>query len=173
MRKIYLVLGGVRSGKSKYAGQLATELSSQPLYIATARVLDTDLDLQKRIQRHIADRTNNWITLEENKYLSKLDLQGRVAVIDCVTFWLTNFFVDNQYDIDITLQNLQNEFDEFIQKNNTSSLIFVSNEVGSSIHPATEIGRKFADLQGWVNQYIAKKADKVMLLVAGIPVKIK
>lgn len=166
---MYLILGGVRSGKSKYAMQLATQLSPNPVYVATARVWDDDF--KKRVERHQADRDAQWVTREEHKYLSKLELNGKVAVIDCVTLWLTNFFVDADGDVEKTLPALQTEFDELSKQNAT--LIFVSNEVGMSIHNPTELGRTFADAQGWMNQYIAARASKVVLMVAGIPIPIK
>lgn len=166
---MYLILGGVRSGKSKYAMQLAMQLSSSPVYVATARVWDDDF--KKRVGRHQADRAAQWVTIEEPKYLSKLELGGHVVVIDCVTLWLTNFFVDAEGDVEKTLQAMQAEFDELCKQHAT--LIFVSNEVGMSIHNTTELGRKFADAQGWINQYIAARASKVVLMLAGIPISVK
>jgi adenosylcobinamide kinase/adenosylcobinamide-phosphate guanylyltransferase len=166
---MYLVLGGVRSGKSAYAMQLASQLSPNPVYVATARVWDDDF--KKRVERHQADRDAQWVTREEHKYLSKLELNQNVVVVDCVTLWLTNFFTDAHGDVEKVVCTMQSEIDELANKDAT--LIFVSNEVGMSIHNTTEMGRKFADVQGWINQYIAARASKVILMVAGIPVPIK
>lgn len=166
---MYLILGGVRSGKSTYAMQLALQLSPNPVYVATARVWDDDF--KKRVERHKIDRDNHWRTIEEQKHLSKLDLDQNVVVVDCVTLWLTNFFTDANGDVEKVVRTMQNEIDELAHKHAT--LIFVSNEVGMSIHNTTELGRKFADAQGWINQYIAARASKIILMVAGIPVPIK
>jgi adenosylcobinamide kinase/adenosylcobinamide-phosphate guanylyltransferase len=163
------ITGGARSGKSRYAQQLALQLSTNPVYIATARHWDDDFE--KRIQRHQADRDERWTSIEEEKKISGLALSGKVVVIDCVTLWLTNFFTDTQYDIDASLQQGKQEIDQLDTANNT--YIIISNELGMGLHAETEIGRKFTDLQGWMNQYIAQKANKVAFMVSGIPVTIK
>ncbi len=98
-------------------------------------------------------------------------MKNKVAVIDCITLWLTNFFVDNQFDVEITLNEAKNELDALSRKDST--LIIVSNEIGMGLHAETAAGRKFTDLQGWTNQYIAALAEKVFLMVSGIPVQIK
>jgi len=102
--------------------------------------------------------------------LSRHDLTGRVAVIDCVTLWLTNFFFETQ-DVDKTLEAVKGEFDRFTAHDGT--FIFVTNEIGSGGVSDNALQRRFTDLQGWMNQYVAGKADEVILMVSGIPVKIK
>lgn len=87
---IYLITGGQRSGKSSYAQELALSLTDEPIYVATARVWDDDF--QARVERHKEDRDERWTTMEVEKALADLDLDGKVAVIDCITLWLTNFF---------------------------------------------------------------------------------
>jgi len=166
---IYFVTGGERSGKSSYAQQLALELSSSPIYIATARKWDGDFE--KRIQRHQNERDERWTSIEEEKHLDKIDLKGKVAVIDCVTLWLTNFYVDTKYNVEESLKQAKDTFDKLIEIDCT--IIIISNEIGMGVHAETEIGRKFVELQGWTNQYIAAKAHKAILMVSGIPVKIK
>jgi len=166
---IYFITGGQRSGKSCYAQKLALQLTDSPLYIATSKVWDEDH--KKRIERHKQDRDERWTTIEEEKFLSKVDLEKKVAVIDCITLWLTNYFIDNNYNIEEILKQTKIELDALAKKDAT--LIIVSNEIGMGIHAQTEAGRKFADLQGWTNQYIASLADKVFLMVSGIPVQIK
>jgi adenosylcobinamide kinase/adenosylcobinamide-phosphate guanylyltransferase len=167
---IYLITGGERSGKSSYAENLAKELAAQPLYVATARKWDADF--QKRIDRHQKDRDERWVNIEKEKKLSEIDFSGNVAIVDCVTLWLTNFFVDTKNDVALSLEQAKAEFDSIaIQENAT--IIIVTNEIGMGVHADTPIGRKFTELQGWMNQYIAKKADKVVLMVSGIPVTIK
>lgn len=168
-KRIVLITGGQRSGKSSYAQQLALSLSSHPTYLATSRVWDEEF--RQRVLRHQADRGPEWFNLEEEKYISQCDLEGRVVVIDCVTLWCTNFFFDNQGDRDQSLAELKSEFDKLIQQN--AYLIFVTNEIGLGGVSPDEIQRKFTDLQGWMNQYIASKAHEVILMVSGIPLKIK
>jgi adenosylcobinamide kinase / adenosylcobinamide-phosphate guanylyltransferase len=167
---IYLITGGERSGKSSYAQNLALELSSAPLYVATARKWDGDF--QKRIDRHQADRDHRWINIEKEKLLGEIDFSEKVAVIDCVTLWLTNFFVDTKNDVDLCLAQAKAEFDQAVNQKN-ATIIMVTNEIGMGVHAETHIGRKFTELQGWMNQYLAKRADTVVLMVSGIPVKIK
>ncbi|MHA7059749.1 bifunctional adenosylcobinamide kinase/adenosylcobinamide-phosphate guanylyltransferase [Aquimarina sp. M1] len=166
---LYYITGGERSGKSSYAQNLALELSDNPIYIATSRVWDGDH--RKRINRHIADRDGRWESIEEEKELSKVIEKDTVVVIDCVTLWLTNFFVDTKNDIELSLSQAKREFDKLLEINAT--VIIISNEIGMGVHAATEIGRKFTELQGWMNQHISKQADHAILMVSGIPVKIK
>ena len=167
---IYLVTGGARSGKSRYAQQLALSLASNPVYVATAKVWDGDFE--QRIRRHQQDRGPEWTSFEEQLQVSNLPLEGRVAVIDCVTLWLTNFFVQHKQDVNASLQALQQEIQLLLQKQD-ATLIIVTNEIGMGVHAETAIGRQFTDLQGWANQYIAQQAQKVVLMVSGIPVTIK
>ncbi|MDG2433874.1 bifunctional adenosylcobinamide kinase/adenosylcobinamide-phosphate guanylyltransferase [Flavobacterium sp.] len=167
---IYLITGGERSGKSSYAENLAKELAAKPMYVATARKWDADF--QKRIDRHQKDRDERWVNIEKEKYLSEIDFSGNVAIVDCVTLWLTNFFVDTKNDVALSLEQAKAEFDKIANQENTT-IIIVTNEIGMGVHADTSIGRKFTELQGWMNQYIAKKAEKVVLMVSGIPVTIK
>ncbi|WET01428.1 bifunctional adenosylcobinamide kinase/adenosylcobinamide-phosphate guanylyltransferase [Flavobacterium sp. YJ01] len=167
---LYLITGGERSGKSSYAQKLALELSNSPLYIATARKWDSDF--QSRIDRHQNERDERWTNIEEEKYLSKIDFTEKTALIDCVTLWLTNFFVDNKNDVQLSLEEAKKEF-LAIAKNQNSNIIIVTNEIGMGVHAETHIGRKFVELQGWMNQFLAENADEVVLMVSGIPVKIK
>lgn len=169
MREIIFITGGQRSGKSSYAQRLAENLSANPLYLATARHWDEDFE--QRIRRHQADRGEMWQTLEEERRLSAHDLSGRVVLLDCVTLWLTNIFHENGYQLNSSLEEAKAEWNKFIEQDFT--LIVVSNEIGMSLHAPDETSRHFTDLQGWINQYIAKNADQVFLCVSGIPVKIK
>ncbi len=167
--QIIFITGGARSGKSRYAQELALQLSPSPTYVATARKWDGDF--QQRIKRHQDDRDERWTSVEEEKHISQLDLNGKVAVIDCVTLWLTNFFIDNKYDIDLCLAECKLEIQQLLQQ--TGTFIIISNEIGMGVHAETDIGRKFTDLQGWVNQYIAAEAHQVVFMVSGIPMVIK
>ena len=103
--------------------------------------------------------------------MSLHDMTGRVVVIDCVTLWLTNFFFANNSDVDKSLELAKAEFDQFTEPDAT--YIFVTNEIGSGGVSDNAIQRKFTDLEGWMNQYIAAKADEVILMVSGIPLKVK
>jgi len=164
------ITGGARSGKSRYAQELALQWNNNPVYVATSRKWD-DEEFRQRVQRHRQERDHRWTSLEEEKYLSRLELDKRVVVIDCVTLWLTNFFIDLKYDVNACLDACKEEIDALCQKEAT--LLIISNEIGMGVHAETEIGRKFTDLQGWMNQYVAAKADQVLLMVSGIPVTIK
>ena len=168
-RRVILVTGGERSGKSGYAQRLALSLTEHPVYLATSRIWDEEF--RQRVERHQRDRGPEWTNIEEEKFLSRHDLTGRVVVIDCVTLWATNFFFDNESDVELSLSLLKKEFDIFIQQE--AVLIFVTNEIGMGGVPMNETQRKFTDMQGWLNQHIASQADEVVLMVSGISVKIK
>lgn len=166
---IHYISGGQRSGKSNYAEQQALRLSDNPVYLATSRIWDEDH--KARIQRHKNGRDACWENMEEEKKISRLALSNKTVVLDCITLWLTNFFVDNNYDADAALAEAKQEFDAFIQQD--FNLIIISNEIGMGVHASTDGGRKFADLQGWMNQYIARRADKATLMVSGLPLTLK
>lgn len=168
-KRIILITGGQRSGKSGYAQQLALQLTDKPVYIATSRVWDEEY--RERIKRHQRERGSQWTNIEEEKKLSRIDIEGKIAVIDCVTLWGTNFFFDNDSDIEKSLREMKDEFDRFTGQD--AVFIFVTNELGLGGISENKIQRRFADLQGWINQYIAGKADEVVLMVAGIPLKVK
>ena len=169
MKRIILITGGQRSGKSKKAEELALSLSANPVYVATAHIWDDEF--RERVRKHQARRGPQWTNIEEEINLSRHDLSGRVVVIDCVTLWLTNFFFANHSDTDLSLDLAKAEFDKFTAPDAT--YIFVTNEIGSGGVSDNAIQRKFTDLQGWMNQYIASKAHEVILMVSGIPVKVK
>ena len=169
MAKITFITGGQRSGKSSLAQCLAEGKSESPVYLATARIWDEDFKL--RVERHQSDRGENWQTIEEEFQLSKYDFSGKTVLLDCITLWLTNIFYDSKNDVDKSLEIAKKEWDKFIQQDFT--LIVVSNELGMGVHPMNEVARKFADLQGWMNQHIAQRANKVILMVSGISVLIK
>ena len=168
-KKIILITGGQRSGKSRYAEELALSLSPCPVYLATAHIWDEEF--RERVRRHQERRGPQWTNIEEEKFLSRHDMTGRVVLIDCITLWLTNFFFDNDSDTDKTLQEAKDELDRFTKADAT--YIFVTNEIGSGGVSENAIQRRFTDLQGWMNQYVAMKADEVILMVSGIAVKVK
>ena len=168
MRRIILITGGQRSGKSQHAEQTALRLTDHPVYLATAHIWDEEFRL--RVLRHQERRGPQWTNIEEEKFLSRHDVTARVVVIDCVTLWLTNFFFEQQ-DVSKTLETVKEEFDCFTSQDAT--FIFVTNEIGSGGVSDNVVQRQFTDLEGWMNQYIASKADEVILMVSGIPLKVK
>lgn len=169
MKKIILITGGARSGKSSYAEQLALSLSTTPVYLATARVWDDEF--RQRVQKHQERRGSEWTNIEEEKELSKHQLPGRVVLIDCITMWCNNYFFDLHDEVDATLNAMKQEFMEFT--NQDATFIFVTNEIGMGGTSPNDIQRRFTDLQGWFNQFVSSQADEVILMVSGIPVKIK
>lgn len=168
MKHITLITGGQRSGKSRYAERLALNLSDCPVYMATAHVWDEEF--RERIRRHQERRGSQWTNIEEERQLSRHLLTGRVVVVDCITLWCTNFFTEGK-SVDEALEELKKEFDALTCQDAT--FIFVTNEIGSGGVSTNALQRRFTDLQGWMNQYVASRADDVVLMVSGIPVKIK
>ena len=166
---IIYISGGARSGKSSYAQKRALEKSTNPVYVATARIWDDDF--AKRVARHKAERGPEWTSLECEQNVHLLPLENHVVVIDCVTLWLTNLFMHDHEDIEKTLAAFKVEIDAILKLNGT--FIIISNEIGMGIHAETELGRKFTDLQGWANQYVASKADEAVLMVSGLPLILK
>ena len=165
MSRIILITGGQRSGKSRYAEQLALSMTASPVYLATAHIWDKEFS--ERVRRHQERRGPEWSTIEEERELSRHDVSGRVVVIDCVTLWLTNLFFDTS-EVEQTLEKAKAEFDRFTSQNAT--FIFVTNEIGSGGVSENAVQRQFTDLEGWMNQYIAAKADEVTFMVSGIAV---
>ncbi len=166
---MYYITGGERSGKSSYAQQLAESLSKTPYYLATSRIWDADF--KNRVKRHISDRDERWTTIEEEKNISQVIPENATVVIDCVTLWLTNFFVDTKNDIEACLRLAKDEILKLSELNAT--IIIISNEIGMGLHAQTESGRKFTELQGWVNQFIAKQSNKATFMVSGLPLTLK
>ena len=168
-RKIIVITGGARSGKSSMAEQMALNLDAHPIYMATARIWDEEF--RQRVIRHQQNRGPQWTNIEEEKQLSRHNCSGRVVLVDCVTLWCTNFFFDLNANVEQALAAAREEFDRFTAQQAT--FLFVTNEIGSGGVSTDEIQRKFTDLQGWMNQYIASRADEVYLMVSGLPLRIK
>lgn len=170
-----MITGGQRSGKSGFAERLALSLSPTPVYMATAHVWDDEF--RKRVKKHQMRRGPQWNNIEEERWLSRYDIYNRVVVIDCVTLWCTNFFFHSDADereqpsVEEALGEIKAEFDHFTAQEAT--FIFVTNEIGSGGVSDNAVQRRFTDMQGWMNQYVAAHADEVYLMVSGIPVKIK
>eukprot|EP00581_Thalassiosira_minuscula_P011602 CAMPEP_0183715166 /NCGR_PEP_ID=MMETSP0737-20130205/9503_1 /TAXON_ID=385413 /ORGANISM="Thalassiosira miniscula, Strain CCMP1093" /LENGTH=334 /DNA_ID=CAMNT_0025944249 /DNA_START=138 /DNA_END=1142 /DNA_ORIENTATION=- len=190
---VYLVTGGARSGKSSYAQNLCETSCENPIYLATSKVWDDDF--KDRVKRHQNERGDHWTTIEEPLYPSnhKDAFGGKAILVDCLTLWLTNFFMEmgafNEPDGDKdakasnddeklstaseqALSKVKAEFDKMITQWN-ATFIFVTNEIGSGLHAETAASRKFVDAQGWLNQHVSSKADMVIHMVAGVPNIIK
>ena len=170
MKRIILITGGERSGKSTYAEQMALSLSKNPVYIATAHPWDDEF--RERIRRHQERRGPQWTNIEEERELSSHDVEGRVVLVDCLTLWATNYFFANEgREVDEVLTELKDEFARFTRQDAT--FIFVTNEIGMGGVSPNAVQRRFTDLLGWLNQFVALEADEVILMVSGIPVRVK
>lgn len=174
MKRIILITGGQRSGKSEFAERLTLSISSNPVYIATAHIWDDDF--RHRVDLHKKRRGHQWTNIEEEKFLGNINIYNKVALIDCLTLWCTNFYFDKAQEndspnIEEVLVELKAEFDKFTSQD--AVFIFVTNEIGWGGTSENEVQRRFTDLLGWFNQYVASKADDVYMTVSGIPVKIK
>lgn len=166
---IIYISGGARSGKSRFAQERALQLSAEPVYVATAKIWDDDF--AERVQHHRNERGPEWTNYETERDVHLLPLANKVVVIDCVTLWLTNLFMAFGSTIDQSLAAFKAEIDALLALPGT--FIIVSNEIGMGLHADTAIGRKFTDLQGWANQYVATQADEAIFMVSGLPLHLK
>lgn len=172
MSKIIFITGGARSGKSRFAEELAQKTSDQVVYLATAQALDDEM--KTRIQNHKARRPVQWITVEEPIELSKAiagqNGKTRVILADCLTLWISNLLHAN-VEFEKANEMLSQVFQSVRTRNQT--LILVSNEVGMGLVSEHPLGRTFTDLSGRVNQFVSREADEVYFMVSGIPLRIK
>jgi adenosylcobinamide kinase/adenosylcobinamide-phosphate guanylyltransferase len=170
-----LILGGARSGKSRYAQELCGG-AEQVVYVATARA-DTDEEMQMRIARHRANRPAAWTTVEEPLDVARAvrEAHARATVlIDCVTVWVANLMWERRALAASECERLiLDQAEHLIQAARGRKVIAVSNEVGSGIVPETAVGRAFRDVHGVVNQRLARAAAHVVLMVAGLPLTLK
>jgi adenosylcobinamide kinase/adenosylcobinamide-phosphate guanylyltransferase len=165
------VLGGARSGKSRFA--VASQASSTRVtFVATAEA--GDADMMARIARHRAERPPHWRTVEEPydlvPRLRACCAEADAVVVDCLTLWVSNLMLRGDADEWIVKQG-----EELVAllAPGLAHVTLVSNEVGEGVHPPTEDGRRFRDLLGRVNQRVAAAADRVVLMVAGLPLVVK
>jgi adenosylcobinamide kinase/adenosylcobinamide-phosphate guanylyltransferase len=170
-----LVLGGARSGKSRYAQALIGD--RQAIYVATAR-RSRDREMSGRIERHRADRPSSWTTIEEPESVPRVVRTATPVdapvLVECATLWLSNLFereshtpARRQHDI------LMAAVREVADASRLREVVVVSNEIGGGVVPTTRVGRRFRDLQGWANQILAAEAQSVVLVVAGLPIVLK
>lgn len=164
-----LITGGIKSGKSSYAIARAMEYAPLRSYIATAMIKDDEIRL--KIERHRHDRGNDFETVEEPVELSKAvryaDQHFNIAVIDCINMWVLNM-IEEKVGIE---KHVQTFIDSI--KTSSTSFIIVTNEVGCGIVPDNPLSRRFVDELGRINQRIAGVCDEVLLMVVGVPVKVK
>ena len=163
-----LVLGGARSGKSRYAESLIAATPPPWVYVATAQALDAEM--AERIAHHRKRRGDGWHTIEEPHDLQDaIDAApaGAAVLVDCMTLWLTNRMLADA-DMEVETHRL-----EAALARRNGLTVLVSNEVGSGIVPDNALARRFADLQGRLNQRLAACADRVVLVVAGLPLIVK
>ena len=167
-----LVLGGARSGKSRHALEQARQGGPRVAFLATARALDGDM--ASRIARHRAERPPRWTTIEEPHEVPAACRRAArshdLVVIDCVTVWVSNLM--ERGDDDAVVLAAADDLAKLLRER-LVSVILVSNEVGEGVHPPTELGRRFRDLLGLVNQRLAAAADRVTLMVAALPLTVK
>lgn len=168
---VTFVLGGARSGKSRYAESLLAALPPQwqpPwAYVATAEAGDTEM--AARISAHRSRRGPQWRTIEAPTEVADALVRSRTlpVLVDCLTLWLSNLMLA-QADIDAEVARLERALAAA-----AAPVVLVANDVGSGIVPDHPLGRRFRDLQGMLNQRIAARADRVVLMVAGLPLVIK
>jgi adenosylcobinamide kinase/adenosylcobinamide-phosphate guanylyltransferase len=172
-RRVSLVLGGVRSGKSRYAQQLA-ERAHRVVYVATAEARADD-EMRVKIEQHKADRPSHWQTIEEpielGRVIRSAGAESQFVVVDCLTIFAANLL--ERFGERTTADHV--EVDELCRSiaDSACSIVLVSNEVGNGVVPEYALGRRFRDLVGEINQRVAAVADNVVLLVAGLPLVLK
>ena len=166
--RLTLVLGGARSGKSRYAQVLAMASPPPWVYVATAE--PGDEEMRQRIAEHKAARGKGWSTIEAPielaKAVSKADAKAPL-VVDCLTLWLSNLML-GRHDVDQALARFAKALEA-----RKGPAILVSNEVGGGIVPETPLGRDFRDRAGLINQHFALNAQHVVFMVAGLPMRLK
>ncbi|MCB2080764.1 MAG: bifunctional adenosylcobinamide kinase/adenosylcobinamide-phosphate guanylyltransferase [Novosphingobium sp.] len=163
-----LILGGARSGKSRHAEALVSQLPAPWHYIATAQAYDDEM--RERIDEHRARRDDRWVTFDAplalSDALSSMPV-GAPVLVDCLTLWLSNQMLAEQ-DVEAETNSLLETLN-----NRRSQCFVVSNEVGLGIVPDNALARRFRDAQGRLNQQVAAIADSVIFMVAGLPMKVK
>ena len=174
--KIILLLGGARSGKSTFAQEIAANRGGRVLFCATAEALDDEME--RRIEIHKKSRPSNWDTIESSRNIGKALEQTApnydTVIIDCITLLVSNCLTGDA-TCEQAEQFASNEITALIEIMNKrqSNYILVSNEVGSGLVPDNKLGRIYRDVLGQVNQRLAKSADEVHFMAAGLSLKMK
>ena len=167
-----LILGGVRSGKSRMAENLAADFPGPITYLATAQAKDTEM--QERVALHRKHRPKHWKTIEEPirvaQVVSDYPAPKNLVVVDCLTLWMTNLLL-----VDDAFETGRTELEALIAevKRKRSNLVLVSNETNSGVVPMDSLSRRFCDEMGVLHQKLAGLSDDVILMVAGIPTWVK
>ncbi len=180
MKKLILVTGGARSGKSAYAQKIAEDIAGERIYLATCpAVQDDDFEMQVRIDKHKEARENRgWRTIEEPlapENVINANQNASVIMIDCLTLWISNLMMAEPANRSLQESDLETVCGNLVAagENFMGTMILVTNEVGSGIVPENPLARRFRDLVGRSNQTIAALADEVVLVSCGIPIKLK
>jgi adenosylcobinamide kinase/adenosylcobinamide-phosphate guanylyltransferase len=173
LNKITFIIGGCRSGKSKYALDTAQQMpGGKRIFIATC--LPKDDEMKQRIARHQEQRSQTWTTVEEPVHLheaiTKFSPKATVILVDCLTLWVTNIMLEAGNE-----KKIEGHVSKLIHALAAADcpVILVSNEVGTGIVPENKLARQFRDVMGQVNQDVAHYANEVVWMVAGIPVTVK
>jgi adenosylcobinamide kinase/adenosylcobinamide-phosphate guanylyltransferase len=174
-----LILGGARSGKSSYAQKWAEDSGKSVTFIATAQASDDEMSA--RITKHQIERPKHWQTLEIPYDIASAlqEIKSEVLILDCVTLLVTNlimnYFENDILDEEKSKQAVEKEIESLLKmiRESKKEWLIVSNEVGLGLVPPYLLGRMYRDLLGWANQRLAKEADEVLFMVAGIPMKVK
>ncbi len=172
-RRLVLILGGARSGKSDYARRLAQKRGGKDvLLIATAQAGDEEM--RERIEKHRVERPSEWQVIESPRQVvhALTGSAATVVLLDCVTLWVSNVLLADEPDVERTMMQELNKLLEW-HRATSAELIVVSNEVGMGVVPDNELGRAYRDLLGAVNRKIAAEADEVYFMVAGLPMQVK
>ena len=182
-KKCILLIGGARSGKSRFAQELASKSGEPVLFVATAEAGDEEM--QRRIEKHKRERSADWNTLEVTTHIGNHIEQktggARTVIVDCITLLVSNILnkyshqADEQIDSSMIEKEVASEIDELIGciDRANAAFIIVTNDVGLGLVPADKLSRLYRDLLGRANQMLAEHADEVYLMVAGLPVPIK
>ncbi len=167
--RVIYITGGQRSGKSAFAEKFVREISSAPVYLATAGIRDEEM--MDRVTKHRLRRGDTWQTIESQLHFDT-DLSGRTVLLDCLTMFASNHFFHEHENVEKSSHSILKEIDKLFSYDN-ATIVVVSNEIGLGGISANKMQRKFADLQGQINQYVALRADEAYMIISGIPLKMK
>lgn len=173
MKKIVLITGGARSGKSSFALENASKRSGKKYFIATAEGYDEEM--RQRIENHKKERSHHWVTIEEPiniwNVLIEIDGPDTVAILDCLTLWVSNLMRE---DTETTAMEMSfKEFLRVLRHLKNLNIYIVTNEVGMGIVPENPLARIYRDMLGRLNQAVAELSDEVYLMISGIALKVK
>ena len=172
-RGCLFVTGGAKSGKSRVALEVCDALDKERIFLATAQALDQEME--ERIRRHKEERSSDWRTIEEPldvpAVLNRMDRENRVILLDCLTLWINNLYMnygDQQDTISSHIEDLLLALSKL-----RGAVVVVSNEVGWGIVPGDPTSRAYRDSVGFLNQRIARVSNKVVAVIAGLPLVLK